>query len=69
MPLAGIARATVLPKSLPQMAQAEFSTLIEASQPVITDRTMRWDATGYGAHAETSIAQPLTTVDRAQFPV
>jgi hypothetical protein len=27
---------------------------------VIADRTMTWDATGYGSHAETSIGQPLT---------
>jgi hypothetical protein len=61
VPLGGLARATVNPELLPEMANAEFSTVIESSQPVIADRTMHWDATGYGSHAETSVAQPLTT--------
>ena len=39
---------------------AEFSTVIESDQPIIADRTMSWDQTGYGSHAETSIRRPLT---------
>jgi len=35
--------------------------VIESDQPVVVDRTMSWDATGYGSHAETSIAAPATT--------
>ncbi|WP_291980812.1 SdrD B-like domain-containing protein [Luteitalea sp.] len=58
VPLAGLARATVTPKQLPGLDNAEFSTVITSSQPVIADRTMRWDARGYGSHAETSIAAP-----------
>jgi hypothetical protein len=58
VPLAGLARATVYPKLLPGMAQAEFSTVVTSSQPLIADRTVRWDARGYGSHAETSIAAP-----------
>jgi hypothetical protein len=58
VPLAGLARATVTPKLLPGLSNAEFSTVISSSQPVIADRTMRWDARGYGSHAETSIASP-----------
>ena len=42
------------------LTNAEFSTVIESDQPVIADRTMRWDASGYGSHAETSIGRPLT---------
>ena len=34
---------------------------IESDGPVVVDRTMRWDATGYGAHAETAIEAPSTT--------
>lgn len=58
VPLDGLARATVLPKSLPGLASAEFSTVITSTQPLIADRTMRWDSRGYGSHAETSIATP-----------
>jgi hypothetical protein len=39
----------------------DFSTVIESDQPVVVDRTMAWDATGIGSHAETSIASPSTT--------
>jgi hypothetical protein len=38
-----------------------FSTRIESNVPVVVDRTMRWDANGYGAHAETATAAPSTT--------
>ena len=34
------------------MASAAFSTLIEADVQVVADRTMSWDSTGYGGHAE-----------------
>ena len=54
-----IARTTVDPELL-GLTNAEFSTVIESDQPVIADRTMRWDASGYGSHAETSIGRPLT---------
>jgi hypothetical protein len=39
----------------------DFSTVIESSQPLVVDRTMTWDRTGNGAHAETSLAAPSTT--------
>jgi hypothetical protein len=38
----------------------DFSTVIESSQPLILDRTMTWDGTGYGTHAETSLAASST---------
>ena len=59
--MAGLARATVNPETLAGLEGASFSTVVESTQPIIADRTMRWDASGYGSHAETSIAQPLTT--------
>lgn len=58
VPLSGLARATVTPKQLPGLGNAEFSTVITSTQPLIADRTMRWDTRGYGSHAETSIAAP-----------
>ncbi len=56
-----LGRRTVTVKSVPEMAQAEFSTAIESDQPVVVDRTMSWDGRGYGSHAETSVAAPATT--------
>ncbi len=56
--LGAFGRATVLPKALPGLADAEFSMAVESSVPLVVDRTMEWDATGYGSHAETSVAAP-----------
>jgi hypothetical protein len=38
----------------------DFSTVIESDQLVVADRTMTWDKSGYGSHAETSIEKPKT---------
>ncbi len=57
--LDGIQRVTIDPKWL-GLTTAEFSTVIESTQPVIADRTITWDETAYGSHAETSIGRPLT---------
>ena len=54
-------RATVLPKTIRGLASAEFSTVVESDQPLVVDRTMTWDAAGYGAHAETAVSAPATT--------
>ena len=61
VPLGGFVRATVNPEALAGLGSAEFSTVIESSQPLIADRTMRWDAGGYGAHAETAVVAPALT--------
>ena len=58
--LPGLARATLNPENLPEMANTALSTVIESTQPLVADRTMRWDDTGYGSHSETSLAHPLT---------
>jgi hypothetical protein len=39
----------------------DFSTIVESNQPLVVDRTMTWDSTGFGSHAETSVAAPSTT--------
>jgi len=54
-------RATLDAKTVPGLATAEFSTVLESDQVLVADRTMTWDASGYGAHAETSVAAPATT--------
>ncbi|WP_239490303.1 carboxypeptidase regulatory-like domain-containing protein [Luteitalea sp. TBR-22] len=60
VPLGGLLRTTVNPKTIPGLAAAEFSTVVSSDQPIVADRTMRWNATGYGSHAEASIAEPRT---------
>jgi len=54
-------RRTVSARDLPGLATAEFSTVIESDVTVVADRTMRWDPSGYGSHAETSVVDPATT--------
>ncbi len=39
----------------------DFSTVIESDHLVVVDRTMFWDNSGYGSHAETAIESPATT--------
>jgi hypothetical protein len=57
----GRRRVTVAVKDVPGLAAAEFSTVIEADEPVVIDRTMKWNASGYGSHAETSLPSPAAT--------
>jgi Tol biopolymer transport system component len=61
VPFDGRGRATVDVKSVPGLAGAEFSTVVESSAVVVVDRQMRWDASGYGSHAETAQSGPSTT--------
>lgn len=52
-------RRTVTPASV--VGAAEFSTVVESDASIVVDRTMRWDTSGYGSHAETALAGPATT--------
>lgn len=53
---------TFRPKiEVPGLASADFSTVLESDVPLSLDRTMSWDARGYGAHAESSVAGPAST--------
>jgi hypothetical protein len=55
-------RRTVDVKTVPGMAFAPgFSTIIESNVEVVADRTMTWDGSGYGSHAETAIEAPAQT--------
>ena len=51
-------RATVYPESLGGLGAAELATVVESNVRVVVDRTMWWDGTGYGAHAETALPAP-----------
>jgi hypothetical protein len=42
------------------LASAEFATTIESDEQVAADRLMTWDASGYGAHAESGVAAPAS---------
>jgi hypothetical protein len=54
-------RVTLSTQTLGTLTTAPFSTLIESDRPLVVDRTMSWDASGYGSHAETAIEAPSTT--------
>ncbi len=54
-------RRTVNAALVRSLTTAPFATLIESDFPVVVDRTVRWDATGYGAHAESAVEAAATT--------
>jgi hypothetical protein len=54
-------RRTVSSSELAGFTTAPFATVIESDVLIVADRTMSWDASGYGAHAETAIQSPSTT--------
>jgi hypothetical protein len=51
-------RQTLDAQTVDGLQAAEFSTVVESDVPVVADRTMSWDASGYAGHTETSIEQP-----------
>jgi hypothetical protein len=53
-------RRTVSGALLRSLTDAPFAMVVESDVPVVADRTVRWDATGYGAHAESAILAPAT---------
>jgi hypothetical protein len=56
-----LTRVTLSTQTLGALTTAPFSTLIEADRPLVVDRTMSWDSSGYGSHAETAVDAPSTT--------
>jgi hypothetical protein len=54
-------RRTVAVGSIPGLESANFSTVVESPSLVVIDRTMTWDRTGYGSHAETGVPAPART--------
>ena len=57
----GLRRVTIDPETLTGLSGTSFSTVVETDVPLIVDRTMTWDVSGYGSHAETSTDGPATT--------
>jgi hypothetical protein len=54
-------RRTLVRADLAGLVSPDFSTVVESDQRVVLDRTMTWDARGYGSHAESGVAAPATT--------
>ncbi len=54
-------RTTIDVETIQGLADAAFSTLVEADVQVVADRTMVWDQEGYGSHAERGILTRTAT--------
>jgi hypothetical protein len=53
--------ATAAPEEAPALSDQDFATIVEADGLLAVERTMFWDASGYGSHAEAGIPGPSTT--------
>ena len=53
-------RRTVAPAGEPALANVDVSMDIESNIPVVAERRVSWDRSGYGAHLETSQGTPST---------
>jgi uncharacterized repeat protein (TIGR03803 family) len=54
-------RLSIDPSTLPGLAHAAFSTVIEADATIAASRTMTWDSSGYGSHIESGVVAPAST--------
>ena len=54
-------RVSIDPATVPGLAHASFSTVIESDVALAADRLMQWGAGGYGSSLETSVAGAATT--------
>lgn len=61
--LAPQSRVTVSAASVPGLSAAEFGTVVTstAGYAIGVERTMRWDASGYGMHGEQALSGPALT--------
>jgi hypothetical protein len=61
--LAPTSRTTIAVDQIPGLEATEVSATVTstAALPLVVERTMRWDATGYGAHTEKATDGPATT--------
>jgi hypothetical protein len=58
-----MSRTTVVVDTISGLEEAATSTTVTSTSglPIVVERTMRWDATGYGAHTEKATAGPAST--------
>jgi hypothetical protein len=61
MELPARSRRTLVARDEAALADKNFATRVESDQMIVVDRLMRWEATFFGSHAETAIAEPSTT--------
>lgn len=54
-------RTSVDPERQANLTSPDFSMVVESDQPFSADRTMSWDGSGYGSHAESAVPSPATT--------
>ena len=56
-------RMTIPVATLPGLDSASMSTFVTSTNavPIVVERTMRWDRTGYGSHTETASTEPALT--------
>jgi hypothetical protein len=61
--LAGLSRTTVSADANAQLGATAFSTTVDSplGVAIAVERTMRWDATGYGMHTEKAASAPART--------
>jgi glucose/arabinose dehydrogenase len=57
----GKRRLTLNPGQLGDLTFTSFASIVETNREVIVERTMKWDASGYGAHTEKAVTGPALT--------
>jgi autotransporter-associated beta strand protein len=59
----GMSRLTIRVDDVPGLEATEVSTIVTSTdgRPIVVERTMRWNETGYGAHTEKAVAGPSKT--------
>jgi hypothetical protein len=55
-----LSRATVKAATIPGLGHTSFSTQLDSDIPVVAERTVGWDRSGYGAHSESSLSSPAS---------
>ena len=53
-------RHTINATRLASVASAPFATVVESDALLVVDRTMSWNETGYGSHADSAVVTPAT---------
>jgi autotransporter-associated beta strand protein/YVTN family beta-propeller protein len=61
--LPAMSRTTIHADDIAGLENAAFATIVASTDalPIVVERTMRWDATGYGAHTEKATAGAAQT--------
>ncbi len=61
--LAATSRTTIRVDDVAGMEATAFSTIVTSPSgaPLVVERTMRWDSTGYGGHTEKAVTGPALT--------